>query len=48
LNNHLPAAVVLWNPFEKIRCEADRSCEEILQKNGPAMAVAAGLAMRSI
>jgi type IV pilus assembly protein PilM len=48
LDNHLPAAVVLWNPFEKIRCEADRSCEEILRKNGPAMAVAAGLAMRSI
>jgi type IV pilus assembly protein PilM len=48
LDNHLPAAVVLWNPFEKIRCKADRSCEEILRKNGPAMAVAAGLAMRSI
>ncbi len=48
LDNHLPADVVLWNPFEKIRCDADRSCEEILRKNGPAMVVAAGLAMRSI
>ena len=56
LDNQLPAAVVLWNPFEKIRCDAGQRCEsarghltaDILQENGPAMAVAAGLAMRSI
>jgi type IV pilus assembly protein PilM len=47
-NSNFPASVVLWNPFEKMRCEADRACMDILQKNGPAMAVAAGLAMRSI
>ncbi|MCX5635277.1 MAG: type IV pilus assembly protein PilM [Planctomycetota bacterium] len=47
-NNNFPASVVLWNPFEKMRCEADRTCMDVLQKNGPAMAVAAGLAMRSI
>jgi type IV pilus assembly protein PilM len=47
-NNNFPAQVVLWNPFEKMRCEADRTCMDVLQKNGPAMAVAAGLAMRSI
>jgi len=47
-NSNFPAQVVLWNPFEKMRCEADRTCMDALQKNGPAMAVAAGLAMRSI
>jgi len=48
LDRQLPSKIVLWNPFEKLGCEAGRSCEEILQKDGPAMAVAAGLAMRSI
>lgn len=48
LENHLPAKVVLWNPFEKIRCQVGQNCRDILQKNGPEMAVAAGLAMRSI
>ncbi len=48
LDRQLPAKIVLWNPFEKIGCVAERSCEEILQKDGPAMAIAAGLAMRSI
>ncbi len=48
LDKQLPAAVALWNPFDKIGCEAGRKCRDILQKNGPAMAVAAGLAMRSI
>jgi len=48
LDKRLPAKVVLWNPFEKIGCAAGRSCEEILQEGGPAMATAAGLAMRSI
>jgi len=48
LDKQLPAAVALWNPFDKIGCEAGRKCGDVLQKNGPAMAVAAGLAMRSI
>lgn len=48
LSNQLPAEVVLWNPFEKMRCEAGQSCRDILDKKGPAMAVAAGLAMRQI
>ena len=48
LDRQLPTKIVLWNPFEKLGCEGDRSCEEILQEDGPAMAVAAGLAMRSI
>jgi len=48
LDDQLPTKAVLWNPFDEIRCDADRNCRDILQKNGPAMAVAAGLAMRSI
>lgn len=48
LDKQLPAAAVLWNPFEKAKCNADEHCKDILQKNGPAMAVAAGLAMRSV
>jgi type IV pilus assembly protein PilM len=48
LNRRLSAEVELWNPFEKIRCEAEKPYERMLRKNGPAMAVAAGLAMRSI
>jgi type IV pilus assembly protein PilM len=48
LNSQLPAEVVLWNPFDKIRCDAAQRYEDIFAKAGPAMAVAAGLAMRSI
>ncbi|MFZ0033525.1 MAG: type IV pilus assembly protein PilM [Sedimentisphaerales bacterium] len=48
LDSRLPAKTMLWNPFDKIRCDGDQNCRDILQKNGPAMAVAAGLAMRSI
>ncbi len=48
LDSRLPAKTVLWNPFDKIPCDGDQDCRDILQKNGPAMAVAAGLAMRSI
>ncbi len=53
LDSQLPAEVVLWNPFEKVRCRTGRNHrgilqKNVLQKNGPAMAVAAGLAMRSI
>lgn len=48
LDSWLPAEAVLWNPFGKIRCDASRRCKDILCEKGPAMAVAAGLAMRSI
>ena len=47
LGSHLPAKVILWNPFEKINCQ-DSRYKDVVQKNGPALAVAAGLAMRSI
>ncbi|MBN2181283.1 MAG: pilus assembly protein PilM [Sedimentisphaerales bacterium] len=52
LNEHLPLKFELWNPFEKMQCHSRilRSVllKNILRKNGPAMTVAAGLAMRSI
>ena len=48
LDRHLSAKAVLWNPFEKMRCDGGRVCKDIIAKKGPAMAVAAGLAMRSI
>jgi type IV pilus assembly protein PilM len=47
LDNHLPAKVELWNPFDRIQCD-DAGCKDILKEKGPAMAVAAGLAMRGI
>jgi len=48
LDRHLPSKVILWNPLEKLLCVGDKSCEKILREDGPAMAVATGLAMRSI
>ncbi|TFG48434.1 MAG: type IV pilus assembly protein PilM [Candidatus Brocadiia bacterium] len=47
LNSRLPAKAELWNPFKKIGCD-DPATRELLEKKGPAMAVAAGLAMRTI
>ncbi len=49
----LPVETVLWNPFEKMRLSKGRSSKSVLlknvlKKNGPAMVVAAGLAMRNI
>jgi type IV pilus assembly protein PilM len=48
LDKNLPAQAVLWNPFDKIPCRADNACKVLLKKEGPSLAVAAGLAMRSI
>jgi len=53
LDSRLPMKVATWNPFEKMRCQVGRHhrgvlVKNILRKNGPAMAVAAGFAMRSI
>ncbi len=48
LGSRLPAEVVLWNPFDKIRCKAGSPHRDMLRQKGPVMAVAAGLAMRSI
>ena len=48
LNSRLGAETLLWNPFEKIRCDTARQLRDICSKRGPALAVAAGLAMRSV
>jgi type IV pilus assembly protein PilM len=48
LNSRLGVETVLWNPFDKIRHNTNRKFEDIFAKTGPAMAVAAGLAMRSV
>lgn len=48
LNNRVGAEVVLWNPFDKMSCDVNRQCKDIVAKTGPAMAVAVGLAMRSV
>ena len=53
LDKSLPMEVVLWNPFEKMRCQVGRNhrgvlVKNIVRRNGPALAVAAGLAMRAI
>ncbi len=48
LNRRLGVEAVLWNPFEKIRCDTGQQLGDIVDKRGPALAVAAGLAMRSV
>ena len=48
LNGKLGVEAVLWNPFDAIRCDTDSQFGDICSKKGPAMAVAAGLAMRSV
>ncbi|MBN2269568.1 MAG: type IV pilus assembly protein PilM [Sedimentisphaerales bacterium] len=53
LNKQLPVETVLWNPFDKMEFDTGRNHKGMLQKNllkksGPAMAIAAGLAMRTI
>ncbi len=53
LAKQLSMDVTLWNPFEKMRLQVVRShrgvlMKNILRRNGPAMVVAAGLAMRMV
>lgn len=48
LNEQLSAEVILWNPFEKMSLDENFLKEIDLQEKGPALAVAAGLAMRTI
>lgn len=48
LNKQFGTEAVLWNPFEDMRIKTNRHCEEICAKTGPALAVAAGLAMRTL
>ncbi len=53
LNEELPIEAKIWNPFEKVRLDPKRKrneseAEDILRSQGPAMAVAAGLALRTV
>lgn len=48
LKSRLGIKAVLWNPFDSIKYDTDRRFEDVLARTGPVMAVAAGLAMRSV
>jgi len=48
LDERLTVKASVWNPFETMNCSVGRHCLDVVQKKGPAMAVAAGLAMRSV
>jgi len=48
LNSRLGIEAVLWNPFTGIGTDTNKQCQDTLVQSGPAMAIAAGLAMRSI
>ncbi len=48
LNRRLGAEAILWNPFDNVHCEVSEGCREVLKKKGYSLAIAAGLAMRSI
>ena len=54
LNNQLNVEVKIWNPFDKIKCYGSHSnhrnilLKNTIHKSGPAMAIAAGLAMRAV
>ena len=48
LNKQLPLKAILWNPFDTMKCSVDRKCLDVIQSKGPVMAVATGLAMRSV
>ncbi len=48
LNSRLGTECVLWNPFDRMQCNTIRNYQDVFAKKGPALAVAAGLAMRSV
>lgn len=48
LNSRLGIEAMVWNPFDQKRIKSNRRFEEICTKNGPAMAIATGLAMRTL
>ncbi len=48
LDARLSPKVVLWNPFEKMRCDSNCRGFDIIKAHGPSLALAAGLAMRTI
>ena len=48
LDSKLAVPAILWNPLENIPWDTEQAAIESLRENGPAMAVATGLAMRVI
>ncbi len=48
LDNQLPPEVMLWNPFDIINLDDDVRGIEIIKEHGPSLALATGLAMRTI
>ena len=48
LNHNLSSEIVLWNPFDRVDCDPRQPCYAVFKNYGPALAVAAGLAVRSI
>jgi type IV pilus assembly protein PilM len=48
LREKLEAEVEPWNPVAGMRCEAGPAGEALLRESGPSLAVAAGLALRSV
>jgi type IV pilus assembly protein PilM len=48
VGRRLGLETLLWNPFNSMRCNVSEHCKEILDRSGHTMAVAVGLAMRSV
>ena len=48
LNRQLPTEAVVWNPFDRMHFEGSGSSAKILKEHGCRLALAAGLAMRTI
>jgi len=48
LNSQLPAEAVVWNPFDRMHFDGSRSSAKMLKEHGCRLALAAGLAMRTI
>jgi type IV pilus assembly protein PilM len=48
LRNRLPLEVVAWNPAAALDADAGSESRAVLEKTGPSMAAAVGLAMRTI
>ena len=47
LNKSLTAEVRIWNPLTRLYKDCGNECIEMLNKNGPGLALATGLAMRT-
>lgn len=48
LTDGIDSEVSVWNPFIRIKCDDNIAGSELINDNGPAFVVAAGLAMRQV